>query len=200
MQVSVLSRRPVGFCAVGLMALGLAACQGGSVKDELGLARRAPDEFAVVTHAPLAVPPDFTLRPPEPGAAPTQQGNPERLASEAVFGATLPAGPAGGTPVGVATPQGPSALEQQFLSAAGAQNADPAIRTTLNRESGALVEKSTSFAQDILGVTVDPTEVLVNAPEEARRLRQNAASGLPATTGDTPEIKRGNPGLLEGVF
>ena len=41
---------------------------------------------------------------------------------------------------------------------------------------------------------------VVDATEEARRLRQNAAAGLPPTTGDTPQIKRGTPALLEGVF
>ena len=32
------------------------------------MSKRAPDEFAVVRRAPLIVPPDFDLRPPDPGA------------------------------------------------------------------------------------------------------------------------------------
>jgi hypothetical protein len=32
------------------------------------MGKRAPDEFAVVKRAPLIVPPDFDLRPPDPGA------------------------------------------------------------------------------------------------------------------------------------
>lgn len=200
MSMVIRSSRLGGLCALGLGAALLAGCGGTDVREQLGLSRRAPDEFAVVTQAPLAMPPDYTLRPPTPGALPSQQGNPERAASTAIFGATLPDGPAAGAPVGVAAAQAPGGLEQQFLAAAGADKADSGIRETLNRESGSIVEKSTTFAQDVLGIHNDPTEILVNAPEEARRIRQNAANGLPASTGDTPEIKRGNPGLLQGVF
>ncbi|TDP47768.1 DUF3035 domain-containing protein [Zavarzinia compransoris] len=197
-----------GFRHLGLVvalsggAILISACDGGGdIRSQLGVSRRSPDEFSVVTNAPLALPPDFSLRPPQPGAPPTQGARPETSASTAVFGATLPGGPAAGTPVGVAAAQPPSALEQQFLSRAGATSADPAIRATLNQESGALVEKSRNFAREVLGIAnIDPTDIVVNAPEEARRLRQNAASGLPASTGDTPQIRRGNPGLLEGVF
>ncbi|MEL0015072.1 MAG: DUF3035 domain-containing protein, partial [Rhodospirillales bacterium] len=39
----------------------------GSVKDELGLEKKAPDEFTVVRNAPLSLPPNYNLRPPKPG-------------------------------------------------------------------------------------------------------------------------------------
>lgn len=48
-----------------VLGLALAAC--GGVKDDLGLSKEAPDEFAVVRNAPLSLPPDFNLRPPKPG-------------------------------------------------------------------------------------------------------------------------------------
>ena len=48
--------------------LALSGCS--DAKEQLGLTRSAPDEFAVVKRAPLAMPPDYTLRPPRPGAAP----------------------------------------------------------------------------------------------------------------------------------
>ena len=38
------------------------------LKSTFGLNKRAPDEFAVPTRAPLSLPPDYSLRPPEPGA------------------------------------------------------------------------------------------------------------------------------------
>src|SRR3546814_18862876 len=51
-----------GLCA---MALGLSACgSGGGVFN-----RDRPDEFAVTRAAPLVVPPDFSLVPPQSGAA-----------------------------------------------------------------------------------------------------------------------------------
>jgi len=51
----------------GLAALGgsLAGCQSAAAA--LGMTKVVPDEFRVVTKAPLTVPPDYSLRPPAPG-------------------------------------------------------------------------------------------------------------------------------------
>ena len=46
-------------------AIGLAGCQ--STQKALGMSKVVPDEFRVVSKAPLAVPPDYALRPPAPG-------------------------------------------------------------------------------------------------------------------------------------
>lgn len=51
---------------LGLTIFGLTSCEG--VQDFLGFARETPDEFAVVERAPLEIPPEFTIRPPLPGA------------------------------------------------------------------------------------------------------------------------------------
>src|SRR5918996_1484885 len=51
-----------------LSLLPAVGCSKGTVQDALGMSKRAPDEFAVVKRAPLIVPPDYDLRPPEPGA------------------------------------------------------------------------------------------------------------------------------------
>lgn len=51
-----------------LLAAGVVAgCGGRTVQDTFGYQRRAPDEFAVVRRAPLIIPPDYQLRPPQPG-------------------------------------------------------------------------------------------------------------------------------------
>ena len=42
-----------------------AGCQ--STKQALGMSKVVPDEFRVVTMAPLVVPPEYSLRPPAPG-------------------------------------------------------------------------------------------------------------------------------------
>src|SRR5689334_12441757 len=39
----------------------------------LGMDQVGPDEFAVESRAPLTIPPDFDLRPPQPGAARPQE-------------------------------------------------------------------------------------------------------------------------------
>ena len=47
--------------------LALSSCQ--SVREATGVAKLAPDEFLILTKAPLIIPPDYNLRPPQPGAA-----------------------------------------------------------------------------------------------------------------------------------
>ena len=42
-------------------------------KQAIGIEPTSPDEFAVESRAPLTIPPDFSLRPPAPGAARPQE-------------------------------------------------------------------------------------------------------------------------------
>ena len=48
--------------------------------------RERPDEMAVSRQAPLAVPPDFALTPPQPGAPRPQDSSASKQALEALFG------------------------------------------------------------------------------------------------------------------
>ncbi len=49
-------------CLLLCLAAGvLSAC--GGVKDKLGLAKQSPDEFMVMSRAPLSLPPDYNDRP-----------------------------------------------------------------------------------------------------------------------------------------
>ena len=59
---------------LGLCLTALAGCGQGTVQDALGMGKRSPDEFAVVSRAPLILPPDFDLRPPGQGEAPRPAG------------------------------------------------------------------------------------------------------------------------------
>lgn len=71
-----------------LLPLALSAC--GTVSETLGLdPQSGPDEFDVATAPPLAIPPDFTLRPPEPGAPRPQAVNPQTTAKELLTGSTV---------------------------------------------------------------------------------------------------------------
>lgn len=51
--------------------LALSGCTG--IRRAIGLDNVGPDEFAVESRAPLTIPPDFDLRPPQPGAARPQE-------------------------------------------------------------------------------------------------------------------------------
>ena len=65
------------------LGLSLSACQ--SVREATGVAKLAPDEFTVLTKAPLIVPPDYNLRPPQPGAADRNLSLPADMARNALF-------------------------------------------------------------------------------------------------------------------
>src|ERR1700712_3061255 len=98
----------------------LAGCPG--LREAAGLTKESPDEFAVVTKAPLIIPPDFNLHPPSPGAAPLNQQDPTGEAQAALFASADPA-------VAAANMRGNlSAGERMLLAQAGAQRADPTVR------------------------------------------------------------------------
>ena len=60
-----------GACVFSLALLG--GCS--SIKQMFGMDPQGPDEFAVESRAPLTVPPDFALRPPQPGASRPQEAS-----------------------------------------------------------------------------------------------------------------------------
>src|SRR3954471_4751762 len=68
--------------ALALLAPAVAGCS--STKEMLGLTKRSPDEFQVVSRAPLSMPPDFSLRPPTPGAPRPQEGTVQDQAKQIV--------------------------------------------------------------------------------------------------------------------
>jgi hypothetical protein len=67
-------------CVVAPILLG--GCSNW--KQTLGIEPTSPDEFAVESRAPLTIPPDFNLRPPEPGTARPQETSMANKAQGAV--------------------------------------------------------------------------------------------------------------------
>lgn len=184
------------------LSAGLTGC-GGGVKETLGLNRQAPDEFQVVRRPPLAIPPDFRLRPPEPGAPPTGMGTAQDMGRAALYGNGGGAFQGGwiGQNGAVAGRQGLSGGERAFLSAVGADKASPDIRATVNRESSVLAEEERPFTDRLVfWRDPPPSGTLVDADAEARRLRERQALGEPVTQGETPTIKREQRGMFEGLF
>jgi Protein of unknown function (DUF3035) len=194
--------------ALGLLLVGqllVTACSGGSVQRALGLNKRSPDEFAVVSRAPLIVPPDFELRPPRPGETRPQVGTTADQARATLLG-EVPQGTTPGARDVWADP-GPVASvgQQALLQEAGASAIDPDVRQQIAAENQSLAavegELFTRLLQwrepEMLGATVD-------APAEARRLLANRADGQPVTAGDTPSVvqRRQSPigALVEKVF
>jgi len=67
---------------LGLLSLSMSGCS--DFKKMVGIERTSPDEFAVESRAPLTIPPDFDLRPPQPGASRPQEVSPASRAKTAI--------------------------------------------------------------------------------------------------------------------
>jgi hypothetical protein len=175
--------------APAALLLLLGGCSDFSLSRTFGLVHDTPDEFTVVTRAPLSMPPDFTLRPPQPGALrPTEQSD-RSLAESAL----VPQLALGGTRAGM-TP-GQAALVRD---AGGRAPAD--IRRRVDQEA-LLASSDDSFIDKILyWRKPDSQHAVVDADEEARRLRQNAALGQSPVTGDTPIIREKKTGWFQDLF
>jgi hypothetical protein len=115
-------------------AVGLAGCQ--STSKALGMSKVTPDEFRVVTKAPLVVPPDYALRPPAPGEPRPQELQPESAARTALLGAR--------------EAQTRSEGEKLLVTKAGADKADPLIRYVVDDEFGDVAHKEKSFADRVM--------------------------------------------------
>ncbi|MEQ8965109.1 MAG: DUF3035 domain-containing protein [Azospirillaceae bacterium] len=184
--------------ATAALALAPALSGCGEAQRAFGFDRTIPDEFAVVSRAPLAVPPDYDLRPPSPGAPRPQEAAPRDAARSVLFEP--------GRDVAVATEadgsvtpltQGQSALLQQ----AGAQAADPDIRQVLDEETRQMLSADETFVDSLLFWQEQPEPgTVVDAEAEAERLRTNEALGRPLTEGEVPIIERERSAPLEGIF
>ena len=75
----------------GLVVLSTLCLAGASLiagcsdlKKSVGLEPTLPDEFAVESRAPLTIPPDFELRPPQPGAKGPQEKSADQQAKQVI--------------------------------------------------------------------------------------------------------------------
>ncbi len=175
-----------------LAVFTLSACEGA--REAIGIGKQSPDEFAVVTRAPLSMPPDFGLRPPRPGAERPQESTVKETARDLLVESS-------GASVTKQELSDASKGEVALLARAGATNPDPAIRRTINRESSILATEDDSFADRLIfWQSRPPPGTLVDAAAEQKRLRENAGLGDAPTKGRTPQIIRKPKGWFEGIF
>ena len=198
----------IAIAAVPLLTL--TSC--GVLKEQVGLTKKAPDEFTVITKAPLVKPPNFSLRPPRPGAKRPQVLQPSEQARKTLLGGGFD----GRATAEHARNTGRNTLravrgtnrlgkvgkaEQALLQKAGATGADSSIRQIVNRETSILAEKDSSFADRLIfWQEKQPSGSIVDARKEARQLREIAAAGKTPDMRKTPVIKRRKRGWLEGIF
>ena len=123
-------------------AASLGACAHGGIRHS-----NSPDEFAVQRQAPLSVPPDFALVPPQPGAPRPAQGTAAQEALDALFGG----------------PAARSGTETNLLQRAGTP--DEGIRSAVGDPATHTVDKGTA------------TQAIVKAPESSTPQASAAVSG-----------------------
>lgn len=172
------SKRIWRIAALATMAISLAGCQ--SFRDAAGISKAAPDEFAVVTKAPLVIPPDYNLRPPRPGAAPTNQTSPTGAAQAALFSDDPNA-------VQDSLGNGYSSEEKNILATSGAATADHSIRQQLAADSKSMEAADQSFTDEVLFGSGSPDKGRgVNADAEKQRIDAAKSAGDTTPGGGTP--------------
>ena len=184
----------------GLVALSALMLGGCGMLENLGGAKKvSPDEFKIVSHSPLTMPPNAELRPPRPGEPRPQEVTPADQAKEALspalagrVQAKANAGPPTGAPG--------DASEQALIAKASAGGVDPNIRSQVNRDTRTLAEKDNTFIDSLIfWQDRPPPGVVIDPEKEQQRLREAQATGSPSKTA-TPTLERRKRGLLEGIF
>lgn len=185
--------------------LMLAACGRGTVQQALGMGKRSPDEFAVVSRAPLILPPDYGLRPPGSGDSRPGVNTPSDRAR-----ATLTGGES----------QQPRAMEQEVVSAAFDERGneassgeralvaqattapvDPEIRRRIAEENMQLAQvEQALFTRLVRWRQPQTLAVAIDPAAETERLRANRAEGKSPTEGDSPVITQRRQSVLQGFL
>ncbi|MBC9033246.1 DUF3035 domain-containing protein [Sphingomonas sp. JC676] len=133
------------------LAAGVALVATLSACGKKGYDRARPDEFAVARQAPLVIPPDFALVPPQPGAPRPQDTSPSNQALDALFGGSAAR----------------SASENATLDAAGRTGADAGARTTAGSPSTNVVDKGSTTRDIVAAPEGDGRDARASAPGAA---------------------------------
>jgi hypothetical protein len=159
MAVGQSLRRVSGYAAVCGLALALMGCE--SVRQATGVAKLPPDEFTVLTKAPLILPPDYNLRPPQPGVASRNEPDADEAGRAALFPLNAAAAAAA---LGTAYSDG----EKLLLTKTNALNVDPNIRRSITGDAGQ-EDQGPAFSQRVLfsGPSQAPAQPAANAPAPA---------------------------------
>lgn len=170
------TKSTIAIVAMMTAAAATSGCAG--LQRSIGGGKVSPDEFRVVTSAPLTLPPDYSLRPPRPNEPRPQELEPDAEAHAALFGQDVA--------------QSASPGERTFITAAGAQAVDPEIRDTIDYESQGVVRRNEGFVDRLLSFghsDSSPASAPLDPAAEQRRLDDDEAIRR-ATGGGTVTIQR----------
>ncbi len=190
---STLRRHRQPLLGLALVALALTGCS--DVRRSIGLDRQSPDEFTVVSRAPLSMPPSLaSLPPPRPGAMRPQDSTSSAVAAASVFGGSS----RGAAAAAAGKTQGESAL----IAQAGAKSGiEPGIRNKVDQETTQLIVADKRWIDTLLfWQTQEQPFSVVDPKKESQRLREAQATGKPLNDGTVPTVERKRKAPLEGLF
>ncbi len=151
------------------------------VRNSLGLDKEAPDEFTVITRAPLEMPNELILPPPILGAQRPQEKAPIDQAREILLGNNK-------TP----SKNKISELETTLLQNAKTDNIDPNIREKVNYETSKLRDRNKPVAEKLLNISGNnktPSATIVDAKKELERIQKIMEEGQIVTGDGSPVIE-----------
>ncbi len=186
-------RAAMAVALMGVLLLVLSGC--GGVRAALGLGKIVPDEFAVVRHAPLAMPPDMDLRPPRPGAPRSQEVSPREQARSTLLGRSAAAGTGGGSAPSSLTPG-----EKALLRQAGSQETPLNIREVVRIEAAAAGLQDRSFTDRLLFWRQTKEDEALDPEAEAARQKQEKQTAESPVMESGVVIKRKEGGLFGKLF
>jgi len=138
--------------------------------------RTGPDEFGVVSRAPLSQPPDYSLRPPRDGAKRPNVPAPRDEARAQLFGQ-------GDGQVAQRDGSPRSAGEEALLKRAGALGINSDIRQMVDRESGRVREDESLVDRLVFWKRKEAAGTAIDPQREQERLNRKATLTAPPTDG-----------------
>ncbi|MBA3067079.1 MAG: DUF3035 domain-containing protein [Hyphomonas sp.] len=144
-----------------ILAAGAALAATAACSSNGGNNNSTPNEFRVVTKAPLSVPPEYSLRPPGAGSTTPAEVEAASTNVTTAFGTTMG--------------QNASASEKALVAAAGANAANPAVRAQVDYEESRTIRKSSSITDRVMFWRKDK-------PEDAAAAATDNATGDQAVT------------------
>ena len=122
-------------------ALAMTACGTSGSSERAG----TPNEFRIIKKAPLTVPPEYSLRPPEVGVVTPAELSRERAERTLSFGEQ----------VGVDA----SASERILVAKAGAISVSPIIREAIDYDEAGILRKNAAIGDAVTGWTGSEEEL-----------------------------------------
>lgn len=179
----------------------LLGCTSSEVKSNLGLKKKSPDEFMVLAHPALTVPPSFDLPDPQTTSV-TASKDSSSNAKQVLFGTAI----AKESATTKTTSKKPSA-ENLFLSKAGVGNSQSNIRELLDDDLRAEQppkeeeEEKGFFGRLFTPIKLDDKpDPIVNPEAEKERIKESKARGEKVDGDDAATIQPKGETVLDRIF